>query len=72
MSACPLDRCDGSGMLDIYFLKTVKTNGRGSCFVERQPITRAQFLELERKVDFKTQFVETAAKTCGCKTGAVQ
>lgn len=69
MNACPLDRCDGSGMLDVYKLKTIVRHANGSLFVKRQTITRAQYLDLQYKVDGKDQTVETAANWCECRVG---
>ena len=69
MKPCPLAICDGSGMLDIYFLKTVVRHPNGSCYVKRETISRAVADQLREKLDGKAsnQSVETAAKSCECR-----
>ncbi len=67
MTPCKFNRCDGSGMLDIYILKTVRRTAAGGCFIERTPITREQSADLTSKIDWKDQTIVEAAKPCGCK-----
>ena len=50
MQPCPVGKCDGSGMIDIYLLKTVVNYPNGSCGVKKERITRQVYNSLSEKL----------------------
>lgn len=68
MEPCKLNRCDGSGMVDIHVLKSVKRYPNGSLGISKEVITREQAEDLKTKIDWKDQTIVDAAKPCGCRS----
>lgn len=64
MEPCPLNLCDGSGMRDVYTLKTTRRTAGGGCTIDKVRITREQSQDLTPKIDWKDQTIESGAVMC--------
>lgn len=63
---CPLSICDGSGWMQIHHMHTHHQKPGGGTWIERQTITRGEFDDLCRKIDWKTQMVYESRHRCTC------
>lgn len=67
MEPCPVGLCDGSGMRDVYVLRTVKRFASGGCAIDKIRITREQAADLRTKIDWKDQTIAEASEMCDCR-----
>ncbi len=63
---CQFGICDGSGWQQVHHMHIHHAKPGGGVWVEKSTITRDQFDDLSRKIDWKTQMVYESRYRCSC------
>jgi hypothetical protein len=66
-TTCPNNQCDGSGYIEVFSLHSQIANPGGTAFKETSMISREQYDDLSKKIDWRTQMLYTGVKKCACR-----
>ncbi len=66
-TTCPNNQCDGSGYVEVFSLQSQIANPGGTAYRETSMVTREQYNDLSKKIDWEAQMLYTGVKKCACR-----